>query len=81
MQHCNACWAAWPCCPPLLPPTRTLFYFLPFFLSFLPVLSFCPCLQGMTYFLAYTEKPDPPVLRLATTGEQLYSETAQSILG
>ena len=24
----------------------------------------------MTYFLAYTEKPDPPVLRLATTGEQ-----------
>ena len=22
----------------------------------------------MTYFLAYTEKPDPPVLRLATTG-------------
>jgi hypothetical protein len=58
--------------------THTHFVLLP---SFLPVLSFCPCLQAMTYFLAYTEKPDPPVLRLATTGEQLYSETAQSILG
>lgn len=25
----------------------------------------------MSYFLAYTEKAEPPVLRLATTGEAL----------